>query len=180
MLTRWDLNELRHEDDELMHYGVKGMRWGKHLPGIDAVNAAIAKARVVTDPMVRATLGPPNFNSVGAAASGVAKGLKKIQDANTKKIMADKAARASRERQIAYDQRYTNKGVTGSISLNAHRRDYERSVRGRIDKFASNTLKDLRYNVGKAKKRVSGIISKFTDRIIKNPLPAGTKIKMKW
>ena len=167
MLTRWDLNELRHEDDELMHYGVKGMRWGKHLPGIDAVNSAVAKARAGATTLARASgLGLPNFNSVGAAASGVAKGLKKIQDANTKKIMADKAARASRERQIAYDQRYTNKGVTGSISLNAHRRDYERSVRGRIDKFASNTLKDLRYNVGKAKKRVSGIISRLRKKTL--------------
>ena len=46
MITRWDLNELSHDDEnELYHYGVKGMRWGKHLPGIDAINSAVAKVR---------------------------------------------------------------------------------------------------------------------------------------
>lgn len=47
MLTRWDLYEMSHSDepDELYHYGVKGMRWGKHLPGVEVLNAAIARAR---------------------------------------------------------------------------------------------------------------------------------------
>lgn len=28
MITRWDLNELTHSEDELYHHGVLGMRWG--------------------------------------------------------------------------------------------------------------------------------------------------------
>lgn len=73
MLTRWDLNELRHEDDELMHYGVKGMRWGKHLPGVDILNAAVAKARAA---------GAKGINSIAENAEGLykkgAKGINSI------------------------------------------------------------------------------------------------------
>ena len=55
MITRWDLNELAHDDEnELYHYGVKGMRWGKHLPGVDIINAAVARARAAKERISKA------------------------------------------------------------------------------------------------------------------------------
>ena len=55
MITRWDLNELAHDDEnELYHYGVKGMRWGKHLPGVDMINAAVARARAAKERISKA------------------------------------------------------------------------------------------------------------------------------
>lgn len=47
MITRWDLDELVHEDAELYHHGVMGMRWGhrKQQPTSGVSNSRAARRK---------------------------------------------------------------------------------------------------------------------------------------
>lgn len=161
MLTRWDLNELRHEDDELMHYGVKGMRWGKHLPGVDILNAAVAKARAgVTN--LRNELNGTNAYNRGIAD---AKRRNKNLDATIAYTKKQDTISVSQDRakQAAISKYKANKAqnMAEATSIGARRAAYDNSIEGRIKKFANNTLKSLRYNAGQAQKSISSTLSSF-------------------
>lgn len=43
MITRWDLNELNHSEDELYHHGVMGMRWGHRKQEVSSSNPRARK-----------------------------------------------------------------------------------------------------------------------------------------
>lgn len=163
MLTRWDLEELSHEDDELMHYGVKGMRWGKHLPGIDAINAAVAKARAGAANLRNELNGTNDYNRGVAEAQRRNKNIDALirQTQNNKNMTAEGKGRTIKD--LKAKQTQNTLDATGT---NAKRAAYENSIEGKLKKFASNTLKNLKYNVSKTTKSLSKSLSKNTNKTL--------------
>lgn len=159
MITRWDLEELYHEEDnELMHYGVKGMHWGKHLPGIDALNAAVAKARAGAANLRNELNGTNAYNRGVAEAQRRNKNIDLLirQTQGNKNMTTEGKGRTIKDLKARQTQNTLN--ATGT---NAKRAAYENSIEGKLKKFASNTLKSLKYDAGKTGKSISKTLSSY-------------------
>ena len=164
MITRWDLEELYHEEDnELMHYGVKGMHWGKHLPGIDALNAAVSKARAGAANLRNELNGTNAYNRGVAEAQRRNKNIDLLirQTQGNKNMTAEGKGRTIKDLKARQMQNTLN--ATGT---NAKRTAYENSIEGKLKKFANNSLSSLKYNVSKATKSISKSLSKHANKTL--------------
>ena len=163
MLTRWDLNELRHEDDELMHYGVKGMRWGKHLPGVDILNAAVAKARAA---------GAKGINSIAENAEGLyKKGVKSVN--KEAKDFSGSDIYKTGSKLLKEGEKAANNLYKKSASLQGLSKDSNRLSK-MVKSYSNKKFSEIKKSVNSGASKASSLIKKYTGiKISKSGIDSG-------